>query len=98
MIAHLEAVVDEVDERHRHREQSALEVAQRISVRPDQRDDVDGVRPVSPDHGVIAVFMGAQDGMRVVVLAGQQAVEVGAGGRQVRGVLLGLRHSSLPAQ
>ena len=41
------------------------------------------MRPVGPDDGVVAVFVGAQDRMRVVVLAGQQAVQVGrVGGRR----------------
>ena len=98
LVAHLESVVHEVDERHRDREQSSLQVPQREAVLPDQCDDLDGVRAVRPDHRVVAVFVGAQYGMRVVVLAGQQPVEVPPVRRQIRVVLLGLRHSSLPAQ
>ena len=50
----------------------------------DQRIDRCGVRPVGTNDCVIAVLMGAEHRMRIVVLTGQQAVEVGGVGPQVR--------------
>ena len=67
VIADLEAVVDQVDERQRHGEQAGVDVLQRESVVADERDHFGGVRPERPDDGVVAVFVGAQDAVRVVV-------------------------------
>jgi hypothetical protein len=71
-------------------------VLQREPVTADQRDHAGGVRAVGPDYGVVAVFVGAQDAVRVVVLAGDQAGQVTRLGRLVRGtsLLSYLRHSS----
>jgi hypothetical protein len=71
LVAHLEAVVDEVGERQRHSEQAGIDVLQRKSVLADERDDFGGVRPEGPDDRVVAVLVGAQDAVRVVVLAGK---------------------------
>ena len=56
---------------------------QREPVGADQCDHVGGVRPEGPDDGVVAVLVGAQDAVRVVVLAGHQAGQVTGLGRQV---------------
>ena len=59
----------------------------------DDRDDLDRVRAERPDDGVVAVLVGAQDAVRVVVRAGHQARQVGRVGRQVRpGELIGSAH------
>ena len=63
----------------------------------DERDDFGRVRPKRPDDGVVAVFVGAQDAVRVVVRAGDQAGQVGRVGRQVRpGELVGSAHVASP--
>ena len=65
-----------------------------IALAADERRHLDRVRSIGAYHGVIAVFVGAQNRMRVVVLAGQQAVEVGRVRPQMRtGELVGLRHA-----
>ncbi len=76
VVAHLEAVVDQVDERQRDGEQAGVDVLQRESVVADQGDHLGGVRAVGPDDGVVAVFVGAQDAVRVVVFAGDQPGQV----------------------
>ena len=93
VVTDLEAVVDEVDERQRDGEQAGVDVLQREPVVADQCDHFGGVRPERPDDGVVAVFVGAQDAVRVVVLAGQQAGQVAGFGRQVgSGELVGGLH------
>ena len=47
-VAHLQAVVDEVGERHRDREQARIDVGEHISLVADQRGDLDGVRSIAP--------------------------------------------------
>ena len=76
MIAHLEPVVDEVGERQRDGEHPAVDVLQRITLGADQRYHLDRMRAVGPDHCVVTVLVCAQNRVRVVVLAGQQPVEV----------------------
>ena len=83
LVADLEAVVDQIDERQRHREHAGVDVLQREPVVADQCDHFGGVRPEGPDDGVVAVFVGAQDAVRIVVLAGHQAGEVAGLGRQM---------------
>ena len=99
-IAHLQPVVDEVGERQRHGEQAGFDVLHREPVCTDDRDDFDRVRPERPDDGVVAVLVGAQDAVRVVVCAGHQALQVGRVGRQVcPGELISSAHiRSPPAQ
>ena len=45
---------------------------ERIPLVADERRHFDRVRTERPDHRVVAVFVRAQDRVRVVVLAGQQ--------------------------
>ncbi len=52
-------------------------MAEQVSLAADQGRHLDGVRAVGPKHRVVAVFVGTQDRVRVVVLAGQQPVQVG---------------------
>ena len=93
LVADLQPVVSQVRERQRHREQPGLDVAEHVPLAADQGHHLDSMRPVGPHHRVVAVFVGAQDRMRVVVLAGQQAVQVGRRRPQVRaGELVGPRH------
>ena len=93
VVAHLQPVVDQVGERQRRGEQAGFDVLQREPVFADERDDLDGVRPERPDDGVVAVLVGAQDAVRVVMRAGQQARSGRRVGRQVRpGELVGLAH------
>ncbi len=93
LVADLQPVVDEVDERQRHREQAGVDVLHREPVVADERDDFGRVRPERADDGVVAVLVGAQDAVRVVVCAGHQAGQVGRVGRQVGpGELVGLAH------
>ena len=93
VVAHLEAVVDEAYERQRHREQTGVDVLQREAVFTDECDDFGGVRPKCPDDRVVAVFVGAQDAVRVMVLAGNQSGKVAGLGRQVGlGELVGGLH------
>ena len=67
-IADLEPVVDQVRERQRDGEQAGLDVLQRDTVVADERDDhLDRMRAEGPDDGVVAVLVGAQNAMRVVV-------------------------------
>ena len=80
-VAHLQPIVDQVDKWQRHREQAGFDVPQRVPVVTDDRDDFARVRTECADDGVVAVLVGAQDGVRVVVRAGQQAGEVGRVGR-----------------
>ena len=85
-VADLEAVVDEVGERHRDGEQPGLDVGQRMAGAADQRVHLHRVRAVHPDHRVVVVFVGAQHRVRVVVLTGQQPVQVGGVRPQMRTV------------
>ena len=87
-IADLQPVVDEVGERHRHGEQARFDVLEHIPVVADQRHHFHCMRTEHPDHRVIAVFMRAQNRVRVVMHTGQQALEVGGIGPQVRSLLL----------
>ena len=84
LVAKFETVVDQVDERQRHGEQAGVDVLQREPVVPDQRHHFGGVWPEGPDDGVVAVFVGAQDAVRVVVLAGDQSGQVAGLGCQTR--------------
>ena len=94
-IADLQPVVDQVGERHRHGEQARLDVLEHIPVVADQRHHFDRVRTVRPDHRVVAVFVRAQNRVRVVMHTGQQSLEVGGIGPQVRACeLIGSRHLS----
>ena len=49
----------------------------------DERDDLDGVRAEGADDGVVAVLVGAQDAVRVVVRAGHQAGHLSGVRRQM---------------
>ncbi len=92
-IADFEPVVRQVRVRQRDREQARLDVPEDITFTADDRGHLDGVRSIGSDHRVIAVFVGAQYRMRVVVFTGQQAVQVGRVRPQMRaGELVGLRH------
>ena len=82
LVAHFQAVVDQVDERQRHGEQAGVDVLQREPVVADKRDHLGGVRAEGPDHGVVAVFVRAQGAVRVVVFAGDQPGQVTGVGRQ----------------
>ena len=82
VVDHFEAVIDQVDERQCRREQAGVDVLQREPVSPDQCDHAGGVRPEGPDDSVVAVFVGAQDAVRVVMLAGYQPGQVTGLGRQ----------------
>ena len=99
-IADLEPVVRQIRERHRDREKARLDVLEDIAFIADDRRHLDRVRSIGADHGVIAVLVGAQNRMRVVVFAGQQAVEVGRVRPQMRTGELGwsASFSSLPTQ
>ena len=99
-VAHLQPVVDEVGERQRHGEQSGFDVLHGESVFADDRDDFDRVRAERPDDGVVAVLVGAQDAVRVMVRPGHQALQVGGVRRQVGpGELISSTHvRSPPAQ
>ena len=68
-VAHLQAVVDEVGERHGDREQARIDVGEHIALVADHRRDLDGMGPIGPDDRVIAVLVRTQDRMRVVVFA-----------------------------
>ena len=93
VVAHLEAVVDEADKGERHSEQTGVDVLQREAVFTDECDHFGGVRPEGPDDRVVAVFVGAQDAVRIVVLAGYQSGQVAGLGRQVGpGELVGGLH------
>jgi hypothetical protein len=70
VVAHLEAVVDEADKGERHREQTGVDVLQREPVFTHECDHFGGVRAKGPDDRVVAVFVGAQDAVRIMVLAG----------------------------
>ena len=59
-------------------------MAERISLVADQSGHLDGVRPVGPDHRVVAVLVRAENRVRVVVFTGQQPIQVGWIGPQVR--------------
>ncbi len=64
-----------------------------IALTADQRSHLDGMGSISAYHRVIAVFVGAQNRMRIVMLTGQQAVQIGRRRPQVRaGELVGPRH------
>jgi len=93
VVADLESVIHQIRERQRDREKASLDVLEHIALAADQGHHLDSMGPVGPHHRVVAVFVGAQDRMRVVVLAGQQAVQVGRRRPQVRaGELVGPRH------
>lgn len=97
-IAHPQAIVDEVDERYRHREQAVFEVLQREPVVTHHRYDVNCVRSKRSDDSVVTVLVSAQGAVRIVVCAGQQACHVGWLGCQVApGELVGSAHAFVPS-
>jgi hypothetical protein len=53
-----------------------FQVPQWIAVGSDDCGDFDRVRAVCPDHRVVTVFVRAEDGMRVMVLAGQEPAQL----------------------
>ena len=57
---------------------------ERIAVVADQRRHLHRVRAERPDHRVVAVFVRAQNRMRVVMHTGQQPLQIGGIGPQVR--------------
>ena len=77
-------------ERQRHREQAGVDVLQRKSLISDDRDDFGCVRFKRTDDSVVAVFVGAQDAVRIVVSAGDQAGQVGGVGRKAASWRVGL--------
>ena len=81
-VAHLEAIVDQVDERQRYGEQAGVDVLQREPVVADKRDHLGGVRAEGPDDGVVAVFVRAQSAVRIVMFAGYQPRQLTGFGRQ----------------
>ena len=97
VVADLQPVIHQIRERHRDREKARLDVLEHIALTADERRHLDRVRSIRTYHGVIAVLVCTQNRMRVVVLTGQQAVEVGRVRPQVRtGELVGLRHLVTP--
>lgn len=76
-VVDLQAVVDEVGERHRDREQPGFQMLHHVALTADDRGDLDRVRTEGTDHGVAGVLVRTEHGMRVVVLTGQQAMDVG---------------------
>ena len=96
-IGDLEPVVHQVGERQRDREQSGLDVLERISLTAHQGHHVDRVGSVGADDRVVVVFVRTQNRMRIVVFAGKQTVEVGCVRPQIRAcALVGLRHLVTP--
>ena len=77
VVADLQPVIDQVRERQRDGEKARLDVLEQIALIADERRHLDRMRSIGAYHGVIAVFVGAQNRMRVVVLTGQQSVQVG---------------------
>jgi hypothetical protein len=82
-LGHLQPVVDQVDERQRHGEQAGFDVLQREPIVADERDDFPRVRSKRPNDGMVAVLVGAQDAVGVVMRTGHQARQVGRLGRQI---------------
>ena len=96
VVAHFEAVVDQVHERQRHSEQAGVDVLQREPVAADERDDLGRVRPEGPDDGVVAVFVRAQSAVRVVMLAGtSRARSLGSGAKRARADSCGGLHCGI---
>jgi hypothetical protein len=96
-IVHFEPVVHQIGERQRDSEQAGFDVGERVALTADQRHYLDSVRPISANDGVVVVFVGTQNRMRVVVFTGQQAVEVGGVRPKVWArALVGLRHLFTP--
>lgn len=92
-IGHLQAVVDEVDERQCDGKQARIEVLQREPVLTNERDDLDGMRTERSDDGMVVVFVGAQDAVRVVMCTRHQARHFGRLGCKVLpGEFLGSTH------
>ena len=63
-VTDLEPVVDQVDERQRHREQPGVDVLQRVPLAADQCGHHLGVRTERPDDGLVAVLVRAEDRVR----------------------------------
>jgi hypothetical protein len=99
-VADLQAIVDQVGERQHHGEQFRLDVLEDEALVADEGRHLDRVGAKCTQHGVIAVFVCAEYRVRVVMLAGQQAPQVGGIGPQVSACgLVGSRHLALiPAQ
>jgi hypothetical protein len=96
-IGHPQSVIDQIDERQRDGEQAGFDVPQREPIFTDECDDFLRVRTERPDDGVVAVLVGSQDAVRVVVCTGHQARQVQRVGRQVdSGELVGSAHSNSP--
>ncbi len=96
-VLHLEPVVGEPGERQRDREQPGFDVLEHMTLTTDERDHLDRVWPVGADHRVVVVLVSTENRVRVVVLTGQQSVEVGGVRPQMRAARLGgLRHVLTP--
>jgi hypothetical protein len=71
-------------------------MGERVSIVADQCGHLDGVRAIRSNDGVFAVFVRPEDGMRIVMFAGQQPVQVGAPWCQIpAGQLIGSSHLRL---
>ena len=84
LIADLQPVVGQVGERQRNAEEAGIYVLEDISLVTDECGHLRRVRSICPDHGVVAVLVGAQYRVRVVVLPREQPIQIALIGPQMR--------------
>lgn len=82
-VADLQAVIRQIGERNGYGEKPGIDVLHGVPVTADHRHDLGGVRAVSPDHGPVAVLVGSQHRMRIVMLPDHQSLDVGGVGPQM---------------